>query len=87
MPGTFIEGNVLHNITIAPDQNMGRDPQVRYQLLIGVFFWVDRVGEQCINTWATKLPRWKAYRVYNDQRKIIDCLSFITIGAFKITGL
>ena len=80
MPGLAIEGNVLHQRTVTPDQQMGRHPQIADLSEIGMLSSIKCVAEQFINMRTTKLTGWQAYIVNNQQADIPRHSTLAAVG-------
>ncbi|OCA66055.1 hypothetical protein A9X69_08840 [Aeromonas hydrophila] len=70
MPGSGTKRNILHQLTVAPDQAMCRDPQLMDTGKIGVSIGIESPKEKIIDEGTAKLARRQADAMHHQQGDI-----------------
>lgn len=72
--------NELNQLSIATDEEMGRNPQTRDLLEIGMRLRIKVVGEQLDDLRAAEFVGWQTDGVNDDESNRFVCRSLITVG-------
>ena len=73
------QGNVLHNLSIAPDQKMARHAQVGDRPEIRMGGRIEAVRKKRVDPLSAELSRWQGDSVNNDQIRAAAFGPFIKI--------
>lgn len=79
MPGAFVQGNKLQDLSVSSDQKVGRNPEMVDFLEIRVLRRVQPIEKKILDPWSAKLL-WRQADIVNHQqiyRRV--CRPIITI--------
>lgn len=80
MPCAVEATDELDQLTVAPDEEVRRDPKVRNRREVRVAAWLEAIGEEVDDAVAAELPGGQRDAVYDDQADGCAAGSCVTVG-------
>jgi hypothetical protein len=63
VPGTLLGRHELNQFAVAADEEVSRNLDFVYRLVVGVLCRIEAICEKCYYAATSELARWQAYRM------------------------